>query len=288
MQGCWNQYLGSCIAGYSFGWMVATKESQTCKQFSAWNPTDSNCMSLQLDQNCSLPYFIPSPLTANLDFPGQPNLGLGKPIDASCAPRKRFLIFDRSGNQTRLFVSPSFSHQNSTIASEVASGVDEQLLVKPVAEEKGGENDEELEDAEEINALLYSDSDDEYDDDTNDDTDSRNDEVSSTRHTLFTIEGCCNRGESLEEEVASSDGSPKRRKLVDGMCKRSTLAQCGGAQTSYDGIGLSEKEEKVRIDEAVKTLGSIIPGVNSKDPLSIIEKAIVYLERMKMEANFPY
>lgn len=338
--------------------MVTAEESQTCQQFSAWNSTDLNLMTLlQREQNCSLPYLIPSALTGNLAFPGQPNChslglntgqpnavagnpclknfhcapqhGLGvphKPIDASCAPGKRFLIFDRSGNHTRLFVSPSFSHQNDIIASKVpatasglcekvVSGVDQQFLVKPVVEEKWDENnlnDEEgemLEDTEEINALLYSDSDDEYDDDnTNDDTDGENDEVTSTRHTLFGIEDCGNKDKLLEEvleEVASTDGSPKRRKLLDGSYKKSSLvsvgcpvkraspcndkddveSHCGGARTSYYDIDPSKNEKTVKIHEALKILGSIIPGLNSKDPLSIIEKAILYLESMKMEAK---
>ncbi|KAH6773229.1 hypothetical protein C2S51_011633 [Perilla frutescens var. frutescens] len=350
----------SCIPGCSFGWMVTAEESQTCQQFSAQNSTDLNLMTLlQQEQNCSLPYFNPSAQYANLAFPGQPNChllglntgqpnavsgnpclknfqrspqyGLGfpnKPIDASCAPGKRFLIFDRSGNHTRLFVSPSFSRQNDIIASKVpgtasglcekvASEVDQRFLVKSVVEEKWDENNlndgegEMLEDTEEINALLYSDSDDEYyddDDDTNDDTDGENDEVTSTRHTLFGIEDCGNKDKSLEEvmeEVASTDGSPKRRKLLDGNYKKSSLvsversvkraspcnykddveSHCGGARTSYNNIDSSKNEKTVKIHEALKILGSIIPGLNSKDPLSIIEKAIVYLESMKMEAK---
>lgn len=329
--------------------MVTAEESQTCQQFSAWNSRDLNQMALlQLEQNCSLPYFIPSALTANLALPGQPNshlLGfntgqpnavagnisypsgnpclknfqhgfgvLDKPIDASSAHGKRFLIFDRSANHTRLFVSPSFSLQNNIIPSKVpatasglcekvASGVDQQFLVGPVVEEKWDENSlndgegEMVEDTEDINALLYSDSDDEYDDDAND---GKNYEVTSTRDTLFSIEDCGNKGKLLEqamEEVASSDGSPKRRKLLDGSYKKSSLVSverpvkrappCNHKDDveSRD-IDLSKNDDnKVKIHEAVKILGSIIPGLNSKDPLSIIEKAIDYLETMKMEAK---
>lgn len=333
--------------------MVTAKESQTCQQFSAWNSRDLNPMALlQLEQNCSLPYFSPSALTANLALPGQRNShlhgfitgqpnavagkisypsgnpclknsqhGLGvldKPIDASYAQGRRFLIFDRSGDHTRLFVSPSFSHQNNIISSKVpatasglcekvASGVDHEFLVRPVVEEKWDENSlndgegEMVEDTEDINALLYSDSDDEYDDDDDDDdtNDGENYEVTSTRHTLLGIEDCGNKDKLLEqamEEVASSDSSPKRRKLLDGSCKKSSLASverpmkrappCNHKDdVEPHDINLIKNDNKVKIHEAVRILGSIIPGSNSKDPLSIIEKAIVYLETMKMEAK---
>ncbi|KAI3445775.1 hypothetical protein Pfo_002440 [Paulownia fortunei] len=268
-------------------------------------PTRDPCL---IDSQCALPH----------------RLGVSdKPIDASCAPQKRFLIFDRSGNHTRLFFSPSFSPQNQIVASKtpasanglcekVASQVDQQFLVKPVVEEKWDENHlndgegEMLEDTEEINALLYSDSDDEYDEDN--DADGENDEVTSTRHTPFSIKEGYNKDKLLEElmeEVASSDGSPKRQRLLDGSYKKSSLVSVGSpvkrasscsyeddvessyacARNSDDDIDSSKREKKVKILEALKILGSIIPGLKSKDPLSIIEKAIVYLEAMKTEAE---
>lgn len=318
--------------------MVTADESPMCQQISALNSKDSNHMQLQLEQNCS---FVPSGCTDNPAFPGQRNgvaevfdvehqshnisypscnpclknfpeheIGvLDKPVDASRAPRKRFLIFDRSGNRTRFFVGPSFSRQKSTVASEapattsdrcgtVACGVHQQSSVKPVVEEKWDENDlsdgegEMLEDAEEINALLYSDSDDDDDDDddANDGTDSENDEVTSTRHTPFSFEDWQNKGKSLEkalEQVVNGDGSPKRRKLLDGSCKKSSSHSAGGSSCNYeDVVAYSIKNErKLKIHKALQILGSIIPEPNSKDPLSIIERAIVHLETTKIEAE---
>ncbi|KAL8541850.1 hypothetical protein ACS0TY_002918 [Phlomoides rotata] len=323
--------------------MVTAKESQ---QSSAWNLTGLNHKALlQLEQNYSLPYSTPSMHAANLALPGPTNsdlcgLNIGQPnavlglfkllppyqniscptgnllgnsdMPFDCASRKRFLIFDHSENQTKLFVSPSLCPENHIIASkipasanasnkEVASQVDQQLLVKPFVEEKWDENhlndgeSEMLEDTEEINALLYSDSDDEYDDYNDDDTDGENDEVTSMRHTPFSIEDGYNKDKRLVEEVASCDGSPKRRKLLDdGSYKKSSLVNVESPvkRGSYeddvescDGLDSSKIGKKGKIHEALKILGNIVPGLKSKDPLSIIEKAILYFETMKKEAE---
>ncbi|KAK4424309.1 Transcription factor SAC51 [Sesamum alatum] len=263
------------------------------------------------------------------DFPCALPRRLGatdKPVNASCAPQKRFLIFDQSGSHTRLFFSPSFAPRDQIFTSkippasaneQVASGVDEQFLMKPIVEEKWDENhltdgeDEMLEDTEEINALLYSDSDDENDD-NDDDDDGENDEVTSTGHSPFSIEeGCKDKSlEELKEELASSDESPKRRRLLDGKYKKSSLASaerllkqatiscnyeddvessCAGEGNSHDDIDISsscKRDKKVKIRQALKILESIIPGLTSStDPLSIIDKAITHLKSMKTEAE---
>ncbi|KAL0357034.1 UNVERIFIED_CONTAM: Transcription factor [Sesamum calycinum] len=265
-------------------------------------PTRSPCLK---DSQCPLPNWL-----------GVSN----KPIDASGAPQKKFLIFDQCGDQTRLFFSPSFPRQNQIVASKtpasangvcekVASQVDPRFMLKPVVEEKWDENhlndreSDTLEDSEEIDALLCSDSDDEYDGDN--DADDENDEVTSTRHPPFCTEKDYDRDTLLEEfteEVASSDGSPKRQRLLDGRYKKSSLASfespvkrarsysyeddvessCAGPRSSHGDIN---REKKVKICEALKILESIIPGLKSSDPLSIIEKSIVYLETMKIEAE---
>ncbi|KAL6515331.1 hypothetical protein OROHE_018963 [Orobanche hederae] len=221
-----------------------------------------------------------------------------KPIDASCAPeRKRFLIFDRSGSHTRLFFNPSFSPQNQVITSTVSASTQEvgcRFLSNPVVEEKWDENDlndeegEMVENTEEIDALLYShsdDDDDEYDDDDGDD----DEEVTSTMHIP-----------SITEEGSM----PKRQRLLDGRYKKpsstslkSSLsypcnyeddheASYVGERNSHDGTDSSKGDKKVKIRETLKLLGSIIPGSETnKDPISIIEKAIFYLESMRIEAE---
>ncbi|KAL6545811.1 hypothetical protein OROGR_009685 [Orobanche gracilis] len=223
-----------------------------------------------------------------------------KPIDASCArERKRFLIFDRSGNQTRLFFNPSFSPQNQVITSTVSASTQEvgcRSLSNPVVEEECDENDlndeegEMVENTEEIDALLYSDSDyddddDEYDDDDGDDEE----EVTSTRHIPF---------------ITEEGSMPKRQRLLDGRYKKPSSTSLksplsypcnyeddhessyAGERNSHDGTYSSKGDKKVKIRETLKLLGSIIPGSESnKDPVSIIEKAIFYLESMRIEAE---
>lgn len=252
-----------------------------------------------------------------------------KPIDDSSAPKKRFLIFDRSGDQTRLFYSPYIPSNDQNIASSIptsangscekfASRVEHQSLVKPVVEDKWDENDDlndgegdMLEDTEEIDALLYSsDSDDENDE--NNDVDGENDEVTTTRDTLFISikDGGYDKDklpDELIEEVASCDGSPKRQRLLDGRYKKSSLMRVQSparrashenddAESSYSGarnsdddddddIDSCKREKKVKVRDALKILESIIPGLESKDPLSIIDKAIGYMEWMKVEAQ---
>ncbi|CAA2994673.1 transcription factor bHLH143-like [Olea europaea subsp. europaea] len=174
------------------------------------------------------------------------------PAGASFTSQKKFLIFDQSDNNTRLFFSPSFSpSQNQIVASNTAAGgcgtCDEmavqmdqepQSLVKPIILEKWDENDsaggsEVHEDTEEINALLYSNS---------------NDEDSPLNY---------------EDDVESS---------------------CAGEHNSDD-IDSIKRVKKVKIRESLKILESIIPGLKNKDPLLIIDKAISYLNYLKLEAE---
>ncbi|KAL2513616.1 transcription factor bHLH [Forsythia ovata] len=153
------------------------------------------------------------------------------------------------------------------------------------------------EDTEEIDALLYSDSDDDYDE---------NDEVTSRVRTSFGIEDGYDKGiqfEELIEEVASSDGSTKRQRLLDGRYKISSLlvdrspvklaTSCNykddeessvAQEINSDDSNSMKRLEKVKIRETLKILMSILPGLKSKDPLLIIDKAIDYLKSLKREA----
>ncbi|CAA0838839.1 Transcription factor bHLH143 [Striga hermonthica] len=290
---------------------------------------------LQNDRNYNVSFFPPSKLIANgtatflgqsasNDLPGSntsqenaaylssklmPQIGNilyrtenplvhSKPTDDDtlCAPQKRFLIFDQTGNQTKFFFTPSFSPQNqSTPASakgpfdEMAAGVNTEYLANPIFEEKWDENhltdgegeNDVPEDTDEIDALFYSDSDDdEYDD--NDD-----DEVASTDHTPFTTEeGYNNKDKLLEEQTehaVDSNGPQKRQKLLDGTLNKSPAIY--GNPYVDDEIDSVKREKKVKIRQAMGILESIIPGIDGRDPLSVIDNAIAYLKSMKTEAE---
>ncbi|XP_022896224.1 transcription factor bHLH143-like [Olea europaea var. sylvestris] len=245
-------------------------------------------------------------------------------IDASHTCLKRFLIVDQSRNHTRLFFNPfPFpSPQNQIVSSKtpgvhascnekLAVQVEKQSLLMSVIQEKWNENQltdggsEMHEDAKEIDALLYSDTDDEFDED---DADQENNEVTSRVRTPFGTEEGYDEDiqfEELIEEVASSDGSTKRRRLLDGRYKLSSLLVDEGpiklatscnykddAESSvvheinsFGDSSSTKRLKKVKICKTLNIFKSIIPGLKSKDPQLIIDKAINYLTSLKYEAE---
>ncbi|XAR72396.1 hypothetical protein NMG60_11019021 [Bertholletia excelsa] len=233
------------------------------------------------------------------------------------ATQKRFAIFDQSGNNTRLFLSPlCYPVKNLTPGlskSLNAHGFhDEGQTAKvelkfptfPAIQEKSdeikiiGEGSEMHENTEEINALLYSDDDDGGDDDDDDGGgggDSEEDEVTSTGRSPFVIEASYKKRE-LEEEVtlefAISDGAVKRQRLIDGEYNRSSFTSMVNSGQldglcNYDGDAqsISARCKKDKIRKTLKVLESLIPGIKSKDPLLVIEEAISYLKYLKLNAK---
>ncbi|XP_051146969.1 transcription factor SAC51-like [Andrographis paniculata] len=233
-------------------------------------------------------------------------------VDTCYAPQKRFLIFDQSGSHTRLFFSPSFSLQNQIGISKTPK-LDQQFFTRHLVEENWGENhltdgeDEMNEDSEDIDALFFSDTDDSQSKDC--DTEGDDNEVTSMARVLLSNEHACSNELSLEElteEVASSNGTQKRRKLLDGryILPSSLLnnkgpverassctyendleSSCAGCQKSCDDINSIKREKRVKVRDVLKSLEAIIPGLNSSDPLHVIEKAIDFLKSMRIEAE---
>ncbi|XP_058007257.1 transcription factor bHLH143 isoform X1 [Hevea brasiliensis] len=243
--------------------------------------------------------------------------------------RRRFVIFDQSGNETSLIYSSFFpTDVKPTIVARKCIGdsylQDEEhaakmdqinqtvLKLQEVSDENhlSGEESEMHEDTEEINALLYLDDDgdnDDYDDDDN----SSGDEVTSTGHSPIQVRSCQTRVEveEITEEVAGSDGQSKRQKLLDGVYKRTSLADTASLtkvagvhgcddnddESSY-AIGQNQEEERLafwgskqlkkdKVRATLKILESIIPGAKDKDPLVVLDVAIDYLKSLKFEAK---
>lgn len=244
---------------------------------------------------CNIPYPTGDPYLKGSQCALPGGLGAVDKPPPVCAPQKRFLIFDQSENHTRLFFGPSFSPLDQIFASvtpastnasleKVANHVDQCILTKPVVEEKWDENHlsdgagEMDEDTEEIDALLYSDSDDDREDD----------EVTSSGHSpLLCLD------EPTEGVASSDDESPKRRRLLGGKYEKSSL-ESGGQPRGYkdddDDVesrcaGDDDGVKKVKIREALKMLESIIPGLEECDPLSVIDGAVAYLKAMIPEAE---
>ncbi|MBA0755335.1 hypothetical protein Gogos_021655 [Gossypium gossypioides] len=233
--------------------------------------------------------------------------------------QKGLIIFDHSGSQTRLicgsFRSP---HQHAATAiTELASSLDihegvqavktNSLIPTPPALQEeydenhlGVEGSEMREDTEELNALLYSDEEEEDfgvgDDDCDDD------EVMSTAHSPIGVKRSYQNQDhdsDVIEQVASSDGPNKRQKLlngghkqlimVDGACSvklEGSHEYDSNAESSYRGEILhTEQSMKDKIHLTLKILESIIPGTKGKDPLLVLDESVDYLKSLKLEAE---
>ncbi|KAL1215395.1 Transcription factor SAC51 [Cardamine amara subsp. amara] len=228
------------------------------------------------------------------------------PHGALESSQKRLLIFDQSGNQTRLLQCPFPLRFPSHTAAEPVKLSELHGLEKAFREDGeeldeshlNGKESEMHEDTEEINALLYSD--DDYDDD---DCES-DDEVMSTGHSPYPMERVCNKRE-LEE----IDGPCKRQKLVvkdnnnisdssslvgtksftqlngSSFLKDKKLPESKNISTKEDtGSGLSnEQSKKDKIRTALKILESIVPGAKGNEALLLLDEAIDYLKLLKRD-----
>ncbi|XP_019171716.1 PREDICTED: transcription factor SAC51-like [Ipomoea nil] len=328
--------------------VMVTEQHQPCWHYPAWNLPDSN--HLEPMHHTNLPSSFNSHVfTANAVsqgisglVPGSPYSrtnelvgvhgvlqpipthmnesqsallhGIGRkavPTSACDSTGKRFLIFDHSGDQTRLFFSPSFPpHQNEVLSRKtfgdnglghgklralVEHRSPRELIIQEQLDRSYSYGSERPEDTEEIDALLYSDG------------DSEDDEVTSTGHSPFPVQGGCHEHAQFGE-LASSDGSSKRQRLHDGGYMNSSLkdtassVQLRRSHRYDDDIGSScvkgtefkgeeqsphshASQKKAKIHEMLKTLETMIPGLKSKDPLSVFDEAIDYLKHLRLKAK---
>ncbi|CAH8363317.1 unnamed protein product [Eruca vesicaria subsp. sativa] len=217
------------------------------------------------------------------------------PLESS---QKGLMIFDQSGNQTRLLRCPfplrfpSLAAAEPVKLSEFQHGLDkgfseDHVTLKEFDENcVNGKESEMHEDTEEINALLYSDDDYEEDDD---DCESDDDEVMSTGHSpyqvcnkraLEEIDSPCKRQKLLVDKVDNISGSSSSSSLVS-----STKLPESNISTKEDtGSGLSnEQSRKDKIRTALKILESIVPGAKGNEALSLLDEAIDYLKLLKRD-----
>ncbi|XP_052205618.1 transcription factor bHLH143-like [Diospyros lotus] len=240
------------------------------------------------------------------------------PNAVSGSTQKKFIIFDHSGNHTRLFFSPHCSPSQNPIVPptkslnpfdfherrQPAAKVEHIFPTEPIIEEKSDENQiigeasEMHEDTEEINALLYSD---------DDGDDSEEDEVRSTGRSPFAICKKREQTEEITEEVSNSYGPMKRQRLIDGGYKKSSLmavpssaephrffcksdddaeSSCAKGRNQGDDQNstIGTKQLKDKICETLKILENLIPGAARNDPVLLIEEAIGYLSYLKLKA----
>lgn len=263
-------------------------------------------------------YLQPPPFQALLSSYGKQ---VAAPERALKSSQKRFLVFDQSENQTRLLQCGFPLRVPSSVAAEQGRILNSLNLEKGLSKEillhedhvNGEEEESEMhEDTEEINALLYS------DDEDNDDCES-DDEVTSTGHSPFPVEqqACNNKTteEELDETESCGDDGPrlKRQKVLDHSSYREDLSpspspsfvvgtkSLTNLKRSSDeklqesnisssnqemGSGLSDEEE-TRKDTALRILESVVPGAQGKEALLLLDEAIDYLKLLKRELTSP-
>ncbi|XP_039068763.1 transcription factor bHLH143-like [Hibiscus syriacus] len=266
-------------------------------------------------------------LPANIAMPGPADISVLKAeqkwargrATANLVPgssQKGLVIFDQSGSQTRLIYGlfrPPYKYE-MTATTEVASSLDfhegqavktDSLIPTPPALQEeydenhlGADESEMHEDTEELNALLYSDEEDDDDDYGDDDDD---DDVTSTAHSPIGIKRNYEDQDhdyDVMEQVASSNGSNKRQKLLNDGNKQPIIVDEGSheydsdAESSY-AIGPNHEEEtlhneqlvKDKIRTTLKILEGIIPGAKGKNPLLVLDDSIDYLKSLKVEAE---
>ncbi|XP_027354954.1 transcription factor bHLH143 [Abrus precatorius] len=246
----------------------------------------------------------------------------------SSTPQKRFLVIDQTGGQTTIVYSSRFGSPGECIASwhsnlhganymsrngpsfrtdlnlnqnpnQNQNHMIESTLTDKVNENQGtGIESEMHEDTEEINALLYSDSDDYSSED--------DDEVTSTGHSPSTMTTHDNPEIFREtaEEVASSTGKTRKRKLLDGynddiklmdtatslnMNKSSTMGDDAESRCSSnnneESFSGNKKMKREKIRNVLSALHRIIPGRKDKDPVMLLDDAIRCLKSLKYKAK---
>ncbi|VFQ81835.1 unnamed protein product [Cuscuta campestris] len=330
-------------------------------QLPAWNPNHVSAL-LQLGQPVNLPFFAdPFPFTpvsqgvstllhgssrdqeATRQYQREeaqyPIAGRKRHVTAlDGSSQKKILIFDQSGDQTRLFFGPSFCQKDQKTFHDYNKNNNH---LKHIVEEQQNMNVtsqsscKESEDSEDIDALLYSDSDDEEDDDVT--STGHSPCIDDHHHKQYT--------EITDEGVASSDDirSSKRQRLHDDddensftdAVKLTKLPLTRGKKHDEEGLGCSNRtpddknnpvksrktagsgegdctlcrcreavskrpsaegnnpdeshengeDKKVKIQKTLRILRGLIAGVNSDDPLVVIDEAISYLKLLRMKVK---
>lgn len=235
------------------------------------------------------------------------------PNPASWCARKRFLVFDQSGDQTTLILSSAVGTPVQCLTycgsklngaydltkQVIGTGGDSIHIPGPISTDECNENnrndvesDDMHEDTDELNALLYSD----------DDYYSEDDEEASTGHSPSTMTAY-----DKQKEVASSVGPNKRIKLSDGGYNVPSLmdtassvtpkrcfdyeadAESSCADGKNEEVGLlssgNKTSRKDNIRETVSVLQNIIPGGRGKDTVVVLDEAINYLRSLKHKAQ---
>ncbi|XP_022773104.1 transcription factor bHLH145-like isoform X2 [Durio zibethinus] len=245
------------------------------------------------------------------------------PVVGSGCGQKRFLVFDQYGHQTTLIFSSAFGTPVKCLTSwgpkspaacnfnreDPIAKINPNLHSGPIStdivDDNGTDVQSEMrEDTEELNALLFSDDDSDYTED---------EEVTSTGHSPSTMTAHNEQFEEGTEEVASTAGPTKKRKLLDAFNNYVPLLvdtassanphRCSEYEDDADssfangqnmgsgqsgGMDSSSGNKRIRKDkirETLSVLQSIIPGGEGKDAIVVLDEAIDYLKSLKLKAK---
>lgn len=246
--------------------------------------------------------------------------------------QKQFLVIDQTGDQTTLIYSSRFGNPVECLGSwdsklngsnnlnvndiETSLRRDVNDGVGPTFDDKVDElenqgtgiESEMHEDTEEINALLYSDS---------DGYSTEDDEVTSTGHSPSTMTTHNNEVPfvAMAEEVASSSvWKTKKRKCFNEGCDENDVqfmdtassmnwnrpfemadddaeSRCSSGNYCHQGSGNigslpgNKKVRKEKIQDVLSILQCIVPGGKGKDPIQLIDGAISCLKSLKLKAR---
>lgn len=227
-----------------------------------WDPHIQNFPAMAYRPNNSLLNSLPSSF--------HPSLGSATedegPVWANLNPetaRRKFLVFDQSGNQTRLVYSSSANGSWPLKPSATTPNELTPFLGDECVQENNEGMEMHQEDSEEIDALLYS---------SHSDSDSDDDEVISSGHSR-----------SPREE----EGPTKRQKLLEGLYApfgRSGLED--DAESSCGNTNFHRKRSrKEKIRKTLSVLQNIVPGGKGKGAMGVIDETIRYLKNLKVEAE---
>lgn len=243
------------------------------------------------------------------------------PLDTQSAP-KRFLVFDQSGDQTTLIFGSGINGPVNNVPSLRPKPSNAFTLYKEELESKRDASNPSMqfspkrfvdqdyetdvrsemhEDTEELDALLYSDDEDDY---------SEDEEEASTGHSPNTTPFGNKRVwfDESGEEVASSAMPAKKPRVSDegynvpSLMDTASSLKSGGRCIEYEddaesscgysnnllGESDSVSHQQSKIDKIRKTISileSIIPDGKGKDSIAVIDDAIQYLRSLKDKAK---
>ncbi|KAL6503171.1 hypothetical protein OROHE_023800 [Orobanche hederae] len=214
-------------------------------------------------------------------------------------PQKKFIIFDQLCDKTTLIYS-SWAHDPVQLGAywlpnppTTCNMIKEELRVisNPLQPSTDNENidynsrdfteDEMHEDTEEINALLFSDSDFSEDDD----------EETSTGHSPSTMTDNAVRdsvGETGQEVDSFGGPATKRRKLsISDGCYKNVGPALEDDSVCGDGVRYDRRKRlsREKVHETLRALQSVIPNAKGKDSIAVIDEAIDYLRYLKMKVK---